>query len=172
MNIELYEIVRLLDRANVAPDAEFVAAAGINYGQVRAWSLDRQDGAHLVAWGDNGQTEYAIADVDEGSLYDWLIPDDNTLSDVDLMAINANLRGIDAVRVAAGDDPGPVAILETHYFYGPSERTDPVGGWGGTATEFETLADAREWIADAEAETYCTSHNESGRPRYTIVAVN
>lgn len=50
----------------------------------------------------------------------------------------------------------------TYWEYDPETRGELV---------FATVAEARAWIAQAESGVYHLSHNEAGRPSYTIVAV-
>lgn len=166
--MELWRVVRLLDSRGVDPDVSFASAAGIDYGSVRVWALD--DGKHLVAWGDNGETNHIVSDdFDADEIHEWLIPDDNSLSSVDMAAIRANVMGIDAIQSAsASDKADEYAILETHFFNGPREDTAPIGGYNN-ADYFDTYAAAAEWIAEQESEVYRCGHNESGRPRYTII---
>jgi hypothetical protein len=158
---------------NVEPTKVYCAAAGADYGSVECWALpDSQhtDGlGYLIAYGDNGETQYIIDD-DVDDLAAWLEYDD--LQGVDYYVQRANVRGIDAVDAAESDDEGTYYILETCYNYGPSEVTDVVryDGRRQDPLEFATLAEAQAWIDDANDTAYTMSHNESGRPSYKIIA--
>ena len=151
----------------IEPDQDFTAASGSDYGQVNAWELP--DGDYLVEYGNNGQTDYAIAD-DADDLACWLESPD--LDGLDTLLQTANVRGAEEVDEADEDAKGPLYVLVTRYWYGATETSrwamddderDPL--------EFATHAEAQAWIDDAEDGIYTLSHNESGAPSYKIVTL-
>ena len=124
----------------------------------------------MIAYGDNGQTNYDIAD-DADDLACWLEPSD--LSAMDTIIQTANVRGSENLTEADGDAEGPFYIVKTRSYYGPTEISsfvemdDNIGG----PREFKTYEEAQEWIDGEEKKgVYCTSHNESSAPTYTIVS--
>lgn len=151
----------------IEADEDFTSAAGIDFGHVAAWELP--DGDYLIAYGDNGQTNYDIAD-DADDLAYWLESPD--LSALDTIIQTANVRGSENLTAADEDAEGPFYIVKTRRYYGPTEISsfvemdDNIGG----PREFETYAEAQEWIDGEGEDCYCTSHNESGAPTYTIVS--
>jgi hypothetical protein len=158
-------LASILRTRDIEPDEEFTSAAGKDYGYVAAWELP--DGDYLVAYGNNGETNYDVAD-DADDLACWLESPD--LSALDTIIQTANVRGdIDA---AAEDTEGPFYIVKTRSYYGPTEKSAFVetdDNFGGPR-QFATYADAQEWIDAEEEGIYCTSHNESGAPSYVIVS--
>jgi len=155
----------ILRNRGIEPDEEFTSAAGKDFGYVAAWELP--DGDYLVAYGDNGETNYDVAD-DADDLACWLESPD--LSTLDTIIQTANVRGdIDA---AAEDAEGPFYIVKTRSYYGPTEVSAFVemDDNTGEPRQFDTYDDAQEWIDAEEEGIYCTSHNESGAPSYVIVS--
>lgn len=154
------QVIATLRAHAVEPTASFMAAAGKDYGFVYAWELANEKG-FVIEYGNNGETSHDVAD-DACDLACWLESPD--LNAIDTIVQTANVRGEEFVDEASEDSQGPFRVLKTRYWYGPTETSDL------TEQEFETLEAAQEWINDAESETYCTSHNESGDPSYKIVS--
>ena len=150
----------------IEPDEEYTAAAGKDYGYVNAWELP--DGHHLIAFGNNAETDYALADGAD-DLAKWL--ENSYLSGLDAIINKANVRGIDDIEAASEDAEGPFYIVETHHYYGPIEQSGFVVGDDGEPRRFETYENAQAWIEQEEEGVYYTGHNESGRPSYVIVSV-
>lgn len=168
--ITAIDIHRILSIHSVKPTSEFTAAAGVAYGYVAAWALKEQDGAsYLIQYGNNGQTDYEIAD-DADDLAAWLESTD--MDALDTVVQTANIRGQAEIEAATAGDIGPFFVLRTRYWYGPTETSDiervedsidPI--------EFGSYEDAQDWVMDAETGSYCLKHNESGAPSYKIIAV-
>ena len=160
------EIARVFRNRSIDPDADFTATAGKDYGYVAAWELP--SGGYILAYGNNGETNHDVVN-DTDDLACWLESPD--LSALDTIIQTANVRGIENVEEAAENAEGPFFIIRSRSYYGPIEESrfvetdDNIGG----PMKFQTYAEAQEWIDNEEAETYCTAHNESGAPEYTIV---
>jgi len=155
---DIEAVAHRLELYDVEPDSEFTAAAGRDFGQVRAYKMG---GWYLIKYGDNGQTNYATDNrIDDLAV--WLIPDD--LYGVDLAICIANVRGIDAVVAAEDDYDDTYKILRTRDYYGPISRTDLID------EDFDDYAAAQAWVESAEDGIYVTGHNEVGRPTYTIIS--
>lgn len=169
--ISAVDLHRIFSIHSVAPTDEFVAAAGADYGHVLAWALREQDGdaSYLIQYGNNGQTDYEIAD-DADDLAAWLeSPDQDAL---DTLLQRANVRGAQSVEAAAAWDSDLFYVLRTRYWYGPTETSDVVRVKDSIdPIEFDYYEDAKEWIMEEEHKRYRLSHNESGAPSYKIVAV-
>lgn len=169
--ISAVDLHRIFSIHSVAPTDEFVAAAGADYGHVLAWALKEQDGdaSYLIQYGNNGQTDYEIAD-DADDLAAWLeSPDQDAL---DTLLQRANVRGAQSVEAAEALGSGPFYVLRTRDWYGPTETSDIVRMEGSIdPIEFGSYEEAKEWITGEEREPYGLSHNESGAPSYKIVAV-
>jgi len=69
---------------------------------------------------------------------------------------------------AAPDHAGDVCIVEVENYYGysPIDVLREENSWD--VRWFASYAEAEEWIDDQENNTYYLSHNEAGRPEYTI----
>ncbi len=173
-NITAADLHRIFSIHSVKPTDEFTAAAGADYGYVAAWALKEQDGdaSYLIQYGNNGQSDYEIAD-DATDLAAWLESPD--LDPLDALVQTANVRGESVIETATSVEVGPFYILRTRYWYGPTETSDIVRVEGGIdPIGFDTYEDAKEWIMEEEYEEYgrhSLSHNESGGPSHKIVAV-
>lgn len=168
---QMAEIVcRMMDEHNAEPSDDYTASAGQDYGYVAAWELPRlfsgRKPRYAVKYGDNGQTNYAVAD-DIEDLACWLIPDDTS---EDTPQIVANVRGIEAVDAAPDNYAEPCRILCACDYYGPKTETDWVRDDHGNPIEWPTAGAAQDYIDKEEGGTYYLGHNESGRPTYKIVA--
>ena len=163
---ELAEIINTLCEQGVKPTDDFTADVGKDYGYVAAYELASSKG-YAIAYGDNGQTNYAIAETAD-DLGDWLISQD--LSGLDLLRNRANVFGIKSVDAAAENTTNPCAVLISHDYYGPhSEISVATEDNGQREAEFDNAEAAQAWIDEAEEGTYYLSHNESGRPEYKVV---
>jgi hypothetical protein len=151
----------------VEPVAEYVAAAGCNYGLVKVW---KKEEGYLVYWGNNGE-EYAVFEksVDLDDLAEWL--EFEGLDEFEALEQRANVRGADAIQEAKDGDEGPFYILVTRHWYGPTETSSLVLGDGRKPLAFETYKEAKEWIESEEDCVYCLAHSESSRPSYKVVTV-
>lgn len=159
------QIATILRERDIEPDEEFTAEAGRDHGYVAAWELP--DGDWLIQYGDNGTTEYDIAD-DADDLAAWLESDD--LNGLDRIVQTANVRGSGDVDEAEEDAEGPFYVLITRYWYGPTETNSiAMDEYGQNNLEFATWQDAQDWIDAADEDIYTLSHNESGAPSYKIV---
>ena len=95
-----------------------------------------------------------------------------TYPKLDRALARAEKRGIEAVKPATGKEPGPFAILCTHYYYGCREVTLPLTDEGGRNPElFASYEEAKKMVQSMDDCIYYLSHNESGRPIYTIIAL-
>lgn len=157
----------ILVNLKIEPTEDFTAAAGQDYGYVAAWDLG--DHGYLIQHGDNGTTEYDIAD-DADDLAAWLEYDD--VHGLDAIIQTANVRGsgeVDEVN-EADDAVGPFYVLITRDWYGPTETSSiAMDEYGQNNLEFSVWQDAQDWIDAAEEGIYSLSHNESGAPSYKIV---
>jgi hypothetical protein len=160
-------MIQMLRERNVEPDESFTAAAGHDYGFVAAYQMPKGD--YMVSYGNNGQTDYAIAD-NADDLACWLLPggDDGCDGSEDAAIIVASIRGITEVTAAAETDEGPFRVIVTREYYGPTAVSDWSGD-GNRTFEFDTYVEAQAWIDERDNEVYTTTHNEIGRPTYTIV---
>lgn len=162
-NMAMIIITTMIERG-IDPDETYTAEAGSDYGYVEAWELPSGD--YAIKYGDNGQTDYAIA-ADTDDLAEWLEYDD--LEGVTRAVQTAMVRGIDEVREAGEGDDGPFAVLVSRDYYGPKSITAAACDDRGDTLEFATIADAQEWIDEEEDGPYYLGHNESGRPTYKII---
>jgi hypothetical protein len=165
--ISLRDVVALLDDRKIAPDAEFTAAAGVDYGQVRVWGLAGMPPRCLVESSDNGETHYSIEhpdDCGEADLPAYRL--DDYLDGYARYVERANVLGSDAVMVEAAEalaeHDGPVAVLRTSYLYGPTEQTD-------LYRDDMTPDEARALVAEQEEGSRYCGHNESSPARLWIV---
>ena len=72
----------------------------------------------------------------------------------------------DAVRA---DDDRPCKIVVKGCYYGYTPYNYATGERGETLV-FDNAPAAQAWIHEQESKTYYLSHNEAGRPHYTIVS--
>ena len=156
------KVNRLIEEG-VAPDAEYYAAAGREYGWVKAWLLGDR---YVVQYGDNSNTYADFAD-DADDLASWIEYD---ISGLDLIVQTANVRGADAVPEADESADGPFYVMETRYWYGATEESSIVTDDRGLYAQFASIEEARAWIDDVENRPYWLLHNESGRPSYKVVS--
>jgi hypothetical protein len=164
MNAE-QEISRLI-AAGVTPNAKYVAAAGFDYGWVKAWCIGD---SYVIQYGDDMNT-YTDVTKDIGDLAEWL--ELWTLSGLDAIVQTANVRGSGAVSEAIVSNKGPFYILETRHWYSVIEISRVVmDDSGHHPLEFMSIKEARTWIKRVEDEPYWPLHNESGRPSYKVVTV-
>jgi hypothetical protein len=163
--MEASQVVNDLTKSGIEPVAEYVAAAGRDYGWVKAWPTD---GRYVVQYGDSSNTYAEFAnDIDDLA---WWI-EFSGLSGLDAVVQTANVRGPGAVPEANEGDEGPFYILETRYWYGAIETSSLVmDDTGREPLEFASIEDARAWIKHVDGEVYRLSNNESMRPYYNVVA--
>jgi len=167
MHEKALEKARKLELDGVAPDAEYMAVAGSDYGWVKAWKVE--DG-YVVLYGDGDNT---YADVDKSShledddLAPWLEWQD--LDPLESIEQRANVRGADAIPDATGDEDGPFYILVTRYLYGSREITGFVTNDRHEPLEFDSIKDAHEWIKRTDTAVWCLSWGEYARPSYKVV---
>jgi hypothetical protein len=169
--MEPIKLVQHMIIAGVAPDSEYVAAAGPGWGWVKVWATE--DG-YLVYCGNNAESYAAIEDKldldDEDELASWLEFDD--VSGLDAVIHTANVRGAASVPEANESSDGPFFILETRRLYGASETSSVVMDDSlRYPLEFWSLDEARAWIKRADGEVYWLLHNEIGRPSYKAVSM-
>lgn len=164
--ITIAKLIATLVDHQVAPDEDYTSAAGKDFGYVAAWQLP--DGGYAVQYGNNGSTDYAIAD-DADDLACWLESPD--LDGLDAIIQTANVRGADDVDEADEDADGPFHILATRDWYGHTETSRFVADGRGNPIEFSDRDEAQRWIDDAEDGVHTLSHNESGATSYKIVSV-
>ena len=153
------------------PDLEYTAAAGRDYGQAKAWQIGRE---WLIAESHGDETIYFMDDlvVDEDSLADILEDVGDIDTPLDRLVHRANVHGIEAVEPATGKEPGPFVILVTRHYYGGDDVTAPLYGESGREPEiFASFEEAQARVHEMDAAVYYLSHNESGRPIYTIIAL-
>ena len=163
------QIQNLVERLG-EPDFEYAAAAGRDYGQAKAWQIGRE---WLIAESHGDETIYFMDDlvVDEDSLADILEDVGDIDTPLDRLVHRANVRGIKTIEPAKSDDAGPFVILKTRYYYGASEMTTALKDEDGEIQEFASYKEAAKYISEIESEVYRLSHNESGRPIYTIISL-
>lgn len=94
---------------------------------------------------------------------DWAGNEDET--DIELM--RWNLRDVSDFEVD-DDYDGQCRIVIEGNFYGYSPIDYASENY--ETLIFDSRQQAQDWIDSAEDGTYCTQHNEAGRPTYTIVA--
>jgi len=163
------ETAENLIEEGIEPDAEYVAAAGFDYGWVKVWQVEDK---FVVHWGDNTNS-YAVlkddVDLDDHSLAEWL--EDDSLYGLEAILHTANIRGANAVPEAEETDEGPFYVLRTRYWYGATETSDVImNNSGREPLAFETLREARAWIERADSGVYYLAHGECARPSYKVVA--
>lgn len=156
------DIVAIMRERGIDPDETFTAAAGADYGHVAAWDTGRA--GYVIAYGDNGQTDYDVVD-DADDLRAWLIHE----LDDESAAIEA--AQVDGEIDACADDCTDVAVMVLRSWYGPRTTADLLRDDDGHAMvrRFGTVADAQDWIDEVEADDYSLSHNEASSPDYVIV---
>jgi hypothetical protein len=155
--------------------------------------------AILGEYGNPSISLHRVVDAEAGPLLGRIVLDDSietrtveTLDDADAARAVADpvgyLREIVSDWCADQDDP---ALCRQQWEIADYPEADPdaTGGrilvtrdwlYGGCTYEYvtdehgdvvyPTVADARAWIDEAEAERYCRQHNEAARPTYRIVA--
>jgi hypothetical protein len=160
------DLESILRDRGVEPDEEFSSAAGRDQGHVEAWRLP--DGDYLIAYGNNSETDYAVAD-NADDLAQWL--EDPDLSGLDAIIQTANVRGADCIEAASEDADGPFYVIKTRHYYGPIDQSEVVKDNRGDPFKFGTYEDALQWIDDEEdGRNGMLGHNESSAPSYTIVS--
>lgn len=97
-----------------------------------------------------------------GVASDWAGNDDNT----DLELIRWGLHGADDFEVA-DDYAGACKIIIEGSYYGYSPVDYAAENY--ETIIFDSRESAQDWIGAQEQGAYCTSHNEAGRPTFTIV---
>ncbi|MEY2336306.1 hypothetical protein AAE485_15260 (plasmid) [Acidithiobacillus ferriphilus] len=148
------------------PVATYTAAAGQDYGFVAAFSYGDK---FIIQHGNNGETNFDVAD-DLDDLPGWLESPD--LNPEDAIVQQANVRGSADVEEASEEDTGPFMVLQTRWWYGPTETSRMVSSDEDsyqTPLEFGSCKEAQEWIDEQESETYRLAHNEFAAPDYKIV---
>ena len=157
-------------RSGVAPDAEYTAVAGPDYGWVKAW---KTEGGYAVQYGDGDNTyhDFLRGDVDVDDVEDDLASylEWQGLDRLAAIEQRANVRGADAIPDAKGGENGPFYILVTRYWYGPREVSGFVTDDRYDPIEFESIKDAHAWIKRADSEVCYLSHGEYARPCYKVV---
>jgi hypothetical protein len=68
-------------------------------------------------------------------------------------------------------NPMKYHIRKTRYCYGPSRVKSLVCNEFDSPVVFESRKDALEWVREYNNSTYYLSHNESGRPTFTLVSI-
>lgn len=156
------ELVAILRGHDIEPVETFEAAAGPDYGHVKAWDIG--DAGYVIAYGDNNETDYEVDDNCD-NLRAWLIHElDNESAAIE----EANVDGeIDA----CGDECTDVAVTILRSWYGPRTTADLAREDDGRATvrRFADVAAAQDWIDVIESENYSLSNNEASSPEYVIV---
>jgi len=159
------QVSYLVDRLG-EPDEVFDAVCTA-YGRAAAWQLGR---SWLLAVTAGDQTIYSVVDhvCDlAGALEEACEPADH----LDWLVNRANVRGIDAVQPASGDEPGPFYILCTRHYYGHQDMTAAVTDCAGLPREFASYEEAAQYIASIDGDEYRLVHGECARPEYAIVAM-
>ena len=160
-------IIEIFKERNIQPDRTFTATAGQDWGFVAAWELPGRS-KYVLHYGNNGETNYDFSD-DIDDLSEWLLHDG--LNGIDRVLERALVLGIDEIDEATESDDSPYYILVSRDYYGPTSKTsivfDPLTN--NEYLEFDTIAEAQEWIDNEEDGPYCCAHNEIGRPDYKIV---
>ena len=158
-------IIEALKANDVKATKSHTAAGGIDWGHVQAWEITPNGGKYAIMYGNNGQTDYALAD-DIEDLACWLLEDGDGCGNLEAIA---NARNEDPDEVA-GDYEGAVRIIRRCDYYGPTCNYEYITDDNDCQPqEWTTVAEAQEWIDDKESETYHTAHNEVGRPTYFVV---
>lgn len=129
------------------------------------------DGTHFLHEDQLSASEYYL--LDEASdpaqrlrdcALDWSLNCDDRY---DLERIAWGLMSANDIEVAEDYEGACKIIIESHY-YG-HEPVDYVKNEKNDVMVLETVAAAKAWIDAEEDGTYYLSHNEIGRPAYTIV---
>jgi hypothetical protein len=171
--MDALEKARDMIRNGVAPDAEYTAAAGPDYGWVKAWEVE---GGYVVQYGDGDNTYAAFEkniSLENDELASWLEWQD--LERLESIEQRANVRGADAIPAAGGNEGGPFYVLVTRYWYdwrGPREISRFVSDDRGCALEFEAFEEARAWIKGVDSEVYRLAHGEYARSSYRVVTAD
>jgi hypothetical protein len=165
-------VINALVLNNVKPDETFIAASGRDYGFAEAWHLGYRENA--VRYGDSGETRYALIESLD-NLSRWLVHDD--LDGINRLIELASVYGLAPLEDCPTTLTEPCAILIEHNYYGPRTGVDALRDERGMVVEFNSTEasssydQAQGWIDQAEASTYVTEHNETGRPTYKIVSL-
>lgn len=168
-----HSIVTALRHHDVPPGAEFTSASGLNHGHVEAWAID--DDKHVVAYGNNGQTDYEIADgeIEDADLAVWLLTDGYGDNDLGRAAVG----GPDCISQPTS---GEVKVIRHKHMQDSCGNGDEytciapeecAQDWDSAtvyASPEEALA-AIEIICPVD-DLYWLEHNEMERPSFYIVA--
>lgn len=158
-------LYRFLQDRSIAPDHEFIAAAGSDYGAVEVWEIGE---GYLVHWGNNGGSESLYTETDPEPLEDWLMPE--SVPPEDWFIVRVNLTGSvpqwATHNLEAWD--GPFLLVRIKHYYGPRIEAGYVGD-DGEPLEFDGYAEALEARQALVDTDYRLSHNESSPPQYFIV---
>ena len=68
--------------------------------------------------------------------------------------------------------PSQYVVRQTRHYYGPSNERSLVIGDDCRAMRFDTAKAARDHITSLDDAPYYMSHNESGRPDYSVCRVD
>jgi len=163
-------IVEMMRERDIAPDVDYTAAAGADYGLVRGWELPGGDGVYAIAYGDGGQTDYALDTDPDQPLADWLLHPDG--SPLEIALEQANVLGLDAVEAATGEeeDNDYMILYATPQYGGDAPAAYDVDDQGRELA-FGTLAEAQAYVSKCEEGTAVLAHNQSGAHRHKIVAI-
>jgi len=163
-------IVEMMRERDIAPDVDYTAAAGADYGLVRGWELPGGDGVYAIAYGDGGQTDYVIDTDPDGPLADWLLHPDGSPYEIALE--QANVLGLDAVEAATGDETGSdfMILFATPQYGGVAPAAYDVDDQGRELA-FATLEEAQAYVSRCEEGPAILAHNQAGAPQHKIVAI-
>jgi len=165
-NNQIRNLIARLDQ----PDRVYVAAAGPEYGFVRAWKLDQKKYLVEVSC---GVIEYCEVFNGFENPYEYLEdPTGVGIDDpIEKVIRQANVRGIDTVKLDTSSESAPFVVLETRYYYGAREKTHAVKDDTGDIRKFDFLSDACDFVTLAEADKRPLTNDEYAEPKYTIVSI-
>jgi hypothetical protein len=169
---DVKKLVEKFKEFDIKPDAQYIAAAGADYGWIEVWKLAGKK--YLVYWGDGvGSCARLMKKPDFKDDLPTLLEEMAGLNDpFDIMEYRANLRGSDVVLEAKEGDTGPFYILETRYWYGPYESSSLIRDNYNKPLEFDSIEKANDWVNSVKSNLkYRLSHNEYSNPSYKVVVI-
>lgn len=173
---DLCKIAGVDSAADLGDCAEIASLSqSVNQFDNYSLTLRRTESGQLFLHEDQmNDSEYYLVDADEAADPASFLRDcasewaGNCNDNADLEMIAWGLRGADDFEVSDHFDGECKIIVESNY-YGYSPLDYAKDDMGNDVRIFASRQEAADWIDEQEDGTYYLSHNEAGRPTYTIV---
>lgn len=165
-SLDAAALVEMFQFRGTAPDEDFVAEAGHDFGSVEAWEIGQEQ--YVVRYGNNAWTECEIVEdelTSHSDLGQWLI--DDNLDDWDSVLNLFQVYGETVDEI--GQNADTFRVLVERQFNGPHSEYNWAIDDDGETLEFDTAEAAEAWIESTEAQQYVLGHNESSEPIYTVI---